>query len=80
MHYKKEVSSTKETIKTPQVPIKHASDYIHRGETSGEWHYMLIVAAYNGISDVFYNLETARRPSSKDIPNTTNGLAYTTNL
>ena len=39
-----------------------------------------MAATDNGISAALGSLDTARRPSTKDMPKTANGLAYTAGL
>ena len=50
------------------------------GATGVAWHFGPVVVADSGISDAFGSLEIAMRLSIKDIPKTTNGLAYTAGL
>ena len=46
----------------------------------GQLGEQYVAATDNGISAALGSLDTARHPSTKDMPKTANGLAYTTGL
>ena len=50
---------------------------VQQGQHRGTVH---VAATNSGISAALGSLDTARRPSTKDMPKTANGLAYTTGL
>ena len=73
---KKRVQATKKQVEYHKKTSKIASKHDQHGVTGMTQPHMPVVATDNGILHAFGSLETAKRPSTKDIPKTTTGLAY----